>query len=68
MADLILAQVGEGRRLDVAWEALGGNESAARPWLRHLVYGTVRLQGRLDHLIGHFARRAVDTLDDPVQR
>lgn len=35
----------------------------ARPFLRELVYGTLRLRGRLDHIIAHFAGRPVDRID-----
>ncbi|NNF26047.1 MAG: 16S rRNA (cytosine(967)-C(5))-methyltransferase RsmB, partial [Gemmatimonadetes bacterium] len=68
LADRILAQVDEGRRLDVAWEALGAGRSPARSWLRHLIYGTVRLRGRLDHVLGRFLRRPLASLDGPVLR
>ena len=68
LAEAILAQVDEGRRLDVAWEALGADRSPGRAWLRHLVYGTVRLRGRLDHVLQTFLRRPLDSLDAPVRR
>lgn len=68
LADRILAQVDEGRRLDVAWEALEADRSPQRSWLRHLIYGTVRLRGRLDHVLGRFLRRPLDSVDGPVLR
>lgn len=66
LAARILTQVDRGRRLDVAWEASGGDRSDHRSWLRHLVYGTLRLRGRLDHLIAHFTRGGVESLDPDV--
>ena len=68
LADRVLAQVDDGRRLDVAWEALQLDRSPARAWLRHLIYGTVRLRGRLDHILGRFVKRRIDSLDPPVLR
>jgi 16S rRNA (cytosine967-C5)-methyltransferase len=35
-------------------------------WLQELVYGTLRLRGRLDHLLGQVARRPLDTVDADV--
>jgi len=67
LAARILSQVERGRRLDVAWEAAGADRSEHRPWVRHLVYGTVRLRGRLDHLIAHLASRPVEELDPAVR-
>ena len=55
-----------GRRLDVAWEASGAAHSPERSWIRTLVYGTVRLRGRLDHLIAHACSRRPARLDPEV--
>ena len=51
LAASILAEVESGRRLDVAWEASGASAQPGRAWIRNLVYGTVRLRGRLDHIL-----------------
>ncbi|MDE2784829.1 MAG: hypothetical protein OXK77_17905 [Gemmatimonadota bacterium] len=55
LAASILIEVESGRRLDVAWEASGAAGSPERGWVRTLVYGTVRLRGRIDHIL---SRRA----------
>ena len=67
IAARILAETETGRRLDVAWEAAGADGLENRAWLRHLVYGTVRLRGRLDHVLARFSSRPVDQLDPPVR-
>lgn len=63
----ILAGVDAGRRLDVAWEASGAAESAHRAWVRALVYGVVRLRGRLDHVLAQTSGRDLEALDPPVR-
>lgn len=67
LAASILEEVESGRRLDVAWEASGASASPERPWIRNLVYGTVRLRGRIDHLLSRFAARPPGALDPPVR-
>lgn len=67
LAAAILAEVESGRRLDVAWEASGASASPERGWIRKLVYGTVRLRGRTDHLLSRFAARSLTELDPPVR-
>ena len=67
LAASILEEVESGRRLDVAWEASGAAASPERGWIRTLVYGTVRLQGRIDHLLARFAARPPGELDPPVR-
>ena len=67
LAASILEEVEAGRRLDVAWEASGASASPERPWIRTLVYGTVRLRGRIDHLLSRFAARQPAQLDPPVR-
>lgn len=37
-----------------------------RAWLHELVYGTVRLRGRIDYLLGRFVKRKLESLDDDV--
>ena len=67
LAASILEDVESGRRLDVAWEASGASASPERGWIRTLVYGAVRLRGRIDHLLSRFAGRASGELDAPVR-
>ena len=67
LAASILGEVESGRRLDVAWEASGASASPERGWIRTLVYGTVRLRGRIDHLLSRFTGRAPSELDPPVR-
>lgn len=63
----VLLEVESGRRLDVAWEASGARESRERSWLRKLVYGTVRLQGRLDRVVARHLSRPPAELDPAVR-
>lgn len=37
-----------------------------RPWLHELVYGTLRLRGRLDHSLAPLVKRGLSSLDDDV--
>lgn len=66
LAASILREVASGRRLDVAWEASGAPESPERGWIRHLVYGTIRLRGRIDHILSRYCARALAELDTDV--
>lgn len=66
LAASILREVASGRRLDVAWEASGAGRSAERGWVRTLVYGTVRLRGRLDHILSRLCGRDIAELDPEV--
>ena len=68
LAASILRQVEAGRRLDVAWRESGAEDSSERGWIRALVYGTVRLQGRLDHLLARHCDHTLAKLDPPVRR
>jgi len=67
LAASILEEVESGRRLDVAWEASGAPLSPERAWIRTLAYGTVRLRGRIDHLLRRFTIRPLEELDPPVR-
>ena len=67
LAASILEEVESGRRLDVAWEASGAPLSPERAWIRTLAYGTVRLRGRIDHLLCRFTIRPLEELDPPVR-
>lgn len=63
MALSLLRQVGRGRRLDVAWgEAAEELAPEHRPWVQEATYGTVRLQGRIDHLLDLHLDRGVKSL------
>ena len=66
LAATILREVESGRRLDVAWEASGAAHSPERGWIRTLVYGTVRLRGRMDHILSRVAGRDLAELDREV--
>ncbi len=59
----MLLDVAAGRRLDVAWARSGAPESPERAWLRTLVYGAVRLQGRHDHALERVSGRSPRDLD-----
>lgn len=67
LAAAILQEVESGRRLDVAWEAAGASEAPDRAWIRSLTYGTVRLRGRIDHILTTVGGREPSTLDPPVR-
>ena len=67
LAASILAEVESGRRLDVAWEASGASAQPGRAWIRNLVYGTVRLRGRIDHIMSRAAGRDPRELDPEVR-
>lgn len=41
-------------------------DARERPWLHELVYGTLRLRGRLDHVLGTYVKRGIASLDDDV--
>ncbi len=66
LAASILRGVESGRRLDVAWEASGAARSPERGWVRTLVYGTVRLRGRIDHILARLCGRDLAELDPEV--
>ena len=67
LAASILEQVESGRRLDVAWEASGAPSSPRRGWIRTLVYGSVRLRGRIDSVLALHCGCAVSDLDPEVR-
>ena len=66
LAASILSEVESGRRLDVAWESSGAARSLERGWIRTLVYGTVRLRGRIDHILSRLAGRNPAEFDREV--
>lgn len=51
----------------MAWEAAGASEAPDRAWIRSLTYGTVRLRGRIDHILTTVGGREPSTLDLPVR-
>ncbi len=67
LAASILEQVESGRRLDVAWEASGAPSSPRRAWIRTLVYGSVRLRGRIDSVLARHCGCTVSDLDPEVR-
>ena len=59
--------VAGGRLLDHALgDVASGLEDRDRGFLHELLYGTTRLQGRLDHLLDRRVRGGLDRLDPPV--
>ncbi len=66
-AGQLLAAVGRGRRLDLAFaQAAGGLSTQDRRWLQEAAYGTVRLRGRLDHLLDLHLKRGTGSLPPEV--
>ena len=56
-----------GELLDPAFARLAEQAPPRdRAWTQELVYGTFRLRGRLDFLLGKFVRRGLDTLEPDV--
>ncbi len=54
---------GRGRRLDLAFEEVAGLLPAAeRPRVQELTHGTVRLRGRIDHLLDLHLKRGLASL------
>lgn len=59
----VLRATGRGRRLDLAMAAeAGGLPDRERRWLHEVTYGTVRLRGRLDHLLAHHLHGGLDAV------
>ena len=56
-----------GRRLDLAFvQAVRRLDERERRFAHELAYGTVRLRGRLDHLLAAQLDRALDDVDPPL--
>ncbi len=56
-----------GRRLDLALaDAIRGLDERERRFVHELAYGTVRLRGRLDHLLSHHRTRGMAGLESRV--
>jgi len=61
--------VDRGRRLDVAWERLAPSlPPRDRSWVQEVAFGTLRLRGRLDHLLDRHLHRGVSSLPEPLLR
>lgn len=64
----VLRAVSRGRRLDRALdEAAAGLQDRERRWAHEAAYGTVRLRGRIDHLLGLHLRKGLDSLSPLLQ-
>jgi 16S rRNA (cytosine967-C5)-methyltransferase len=64
----VLAAVGRGRRLDLAFATVAAAlPDRERRFAQELSYGVVRLRGRLDHLVALRLDRPLATLDEPVR-
>jgi 16S rRNA (cytosine967-C5)-methyltransferase len=62
-----LAAVGRGRRLDLALDAAArGLAERERRFAHEAAYGTMRMRGRLDHLLSLRLERDLAVLDPPV--
>jgi 16S rRNA (cytosine967-C5)-methyltransferase len=62
-----LRAVRGGELADRALEAADGTlEARDRAFTRELVYGTLRLRGRLDHILACFSTRPLDRLDPDI--
>ncbi len=58
-----------GRRLDVAWESVAPTLSSRdRGWVQEAVFGTLRLRGRIDHLLNLHLDRGLESVPLPLLR
>jgi 16S rRNA (cytosine967-C5)-methyltransferase len=63
----VLLRVRRGELADRALAAAGeGLDPRDHAWVQELVYGTLRLRGRIDHLLGAFVRSGLESLDPEV--
>ncbi|HET9439762.1 MAG TPA: 16S rRNA (cytosine(967)-C(5))-methyltransferase RsmB [Longimicrobiales bacterium] len=63
----IMRAIRSGELADRAFVRLVTEVSAReRAWLHELVYGTLRLRGRIDYILGQFVKRGVAKLDADV--
>lgn len=66
-AAALLRAVSRGRRLDLAHGEVAQDLSAQdRRWLQELCFGTIRLRGRLDHLLGLHLKKGLSSVPGPV--
>jgi len=64
----VLAAVGRGRRLDLAFAAATRSLDARdRSWCRELVFGIQRLRGRLDFLLDRRVKRGLESVKAGVR-
>jgi len=69
LALAVLEEVDRGRRLDVVWEAAAtGVPPADRRWVHEAVFGTIRLRGRMDHLLDAHLHRGIESIPAPLLR
>ena len=67
LALALVEEVERGRRLDLAWAALSaGLARRDRAWLHELAFGTLRLRGRLDHLLDLHLDRGIASVGRPL--
>ena len=63
----ILRSVSRGQRLDLAFQrAVSGMSSRDRRFVQEITYGTVRLRGRLDHLLDQHLRKGLESVSTEV--
>jgi len=63
----VLRRVGRGELADHAFsQASRGLEPREQAWVQELTYGTLRLRGRIDYLLGKFVRAGLESLDQTV--
>jgi 16S rRNA (cytosine967-C5)-methyltransferase len=63
----VMQRVRTGDLADRALDAVAGRlEPRDRAWTQELVYGTLRLRGRIDHLLGALLRDGVQSVDPDV--
>ena len=67
LALALLEEVERGRRLDLAWASRsGGLPHRERAWLHELAFGTIRLRGRLDHLLDRHLHEGIASVGRPL--
>ncbi|MFW5905106.1 MAG: transcription antitermination factor NusB, partial [bacterium] len=63
----LLQAVARGRRLDVAWAEVAPDlNPRRRRWVQEAAFGTVRVKGRLDHLLERHVDRGLSSLPPPL--
>ncbi len=68
LALALLEEVERGRRLDLVWASLSrGLPRRERAWLHELAFGTLRLRGRLDHLLDRQLHRGIASVGRPLR-
>ena len=68
LALALLREAERGRRLDLAWtRASAALPSRERAWVHELAFGTLRLRGRLDHLLDGHLHRGIGSVAPPLR-